>query len=177
MLLFWQNFSGCKIPKVSCMRFFSFLILFVLIAGSVEAKAGSFFQPKTEAQVTFEKRPLQIIRQDGSSVQIEVEMALNNRQRAQGLMNRKTLPDQSGMLFIFPQPVPAAFWMKNTYIALDMLFIRQDGTIAHIHPNAVPLDETPIKSPEAVIAVLELRGGQAEALNITPNDRIVLTSP
>ena len=87
-------------------------------------------------------------------------------------MERRTLAADAGMLFPFDPPRPASFWMRNTLIPLDMLFIRPDGAIARIAANAVPLSETPIAVAEPLTAVLELRGGRAAELGISEGDRV-----
>jgi uncharacterized membrane protein (UPF0127 family) len=101
-----------------------------------------------------------------------VEVARTPRQQEHGLMERRTLAADAGMLFPFDPPRPASFWMRNTLIPLDMLFIRPDGAIARIAANAVPLSETPIAVAEPLTAVLELRGGRAAELGISEGDRV-----
>ena len=98
---------------------------------------------------------------------IHIEIADDRAERAQGLMNRTELAEDSGMLFIFDEPREAAFWMKNTLIPLDMLFMDAKGVIRHIHASAVPLDLTPVPgaapgdpAPERLM-VLEIAGGEA----------------
>jgi len=100
-----------------------------------------------------------------------VEMARTEAQQEQGLMNRRALAPDAGMLFPFDPPRPASFWMRNTLIPLDMIFIRPDGTIARIAANTVPLSETPIAVPEPMTAVLEIAGGRAAQLGIHEGDR------
>lgn len=109
---------------------------------------------------------------------ISVEVADTPALREQGLMFRQDLPENSGMLFIYDQPQKVTFWMRNTLIGLDLLFIDQDGQIRHIHPQAIPLDETAIPgntgsdpAPERLM-VLEIGAGQAEALRIETGDHI-----
>ena len=109
----------------------------------------------------------------GSTYKFEVELATTPAERAQGLMFRKAMAANAGMLFLYPSEQQVAFWMKNTLIPLDMLFLKADGSIAHIAHNAVPLDETPIDSGAPVKAVLEVKGGTAAALGIKEGDRVV----
>jgi uncharacterized protein len=99
-----------------------------------------------------------------------VEMAISPRQQEQGLMFRRTLAADAGMLFVFPVTQTAIFWMKNTLIPLDMIFIAADGKIADIHERAVPLSETNIPSKVPVRAVLELNGGTVARLGIKLGD-------
>jgi uncharacterized protein len=113
-----------------------------------------------------------VIHSGGSAYKFEVEVVATPETRAQGLMYRKALAANAGMLFIYPDEKPVSFWMKNTLIPLDMLFLKSDGQIAHIAHNAVPLDETPIDSGAAVKAVLEVKGGTAAALGIKEGDRV-----
>jgi uncharacterized membrane protein (UPF0127 family) len=113
-----------------------------------------------------------VIHAGGSAYKFEVEIVTTPETRAQGLMYRKALAANAGMLFIYPAEQPVSFWMKNTLIPLDMLFLKADGKIAHIAHNAVPLDETPIDSGAAVNAVLEVNGGTAVALGIKEGDRV-----
>jgi uncharacterized membrane protein (UPF0127 family) len=110
----------------------------------------------------------------------QVERAKTPAQQERGLMYRTDLTDAGGMLFWpYPPeggtPKQASFWMKNTPSALDLIFIRTDGTIAHIAENAVPYDETPITSGEPVGAVLEIKGGRAATLGIAEGDKVTWT--
>ena len=90
-------------------------------------------------------------------------------------MERRSLAPDAGMLFPFDPPRPASFWMRNTLIPLDMLFVRPDGTIARIAANTVPMSETPVAVEEPMTAVLELRGGRAAELGIHAGDRVSWT--
>ncbi|MGE0062810.1 MAG: DUF192 domain-containing protein [Xanthobacteraceae bacterium] len=101
-----------------------------------------------------------------------VEFVDNDKDRAQGLMYRKSLPEGQGMLFDFGREQDVAMWMKNTYIPLDMMFIRGDGRILRIAENTTPLSERIIASGGPVRAVLEVIGGTAQKLGIAPGDRV-----
>lgn len=105
-------------------------------------------------------------------VAYQVEVARTGQEQARGLMYRTSLPDHGGMIFPMVPPRMASFWMKNTYIPLDMLFVRADGTIARIAANTVPEDLTPVDSGEPVAAVLEIIGGGAAANGIAEGDRV-----
>ncbi len=96
-----------------------------------------------------------------------VEIADTPAARAQGLMFRDVLPRSAGMLFVYEHPQPAAFWMKNTLIPLDMLFLGAGGRVEHIASDARPKDLTPIPGGDDVFAVLEINGGLARRLGIT----------
>lgn len=98
--------------------------------------------------------------------EVRAEVARTEQEQARGLMNRSSLAEGTGMLFPFAEPKFAAFWMRNTLIPLDMIFIRADGTIDRIAENTVPHDETPVASGGMVSAVLELPGGTAARLGI-----------
>ena len=98
-----------------------------------------------------------------------VEIAADQPSQEKGLMFRKQMPPDSGMLFEFSKPEMEYFWMKNTILPLDIIFIRANGTISSIAPNAVPYSTTTIPSVEPVRAVLELNGGRAAQLGIEPD--------
>jgi len=101
-----------------------------------------------------------------------VEVAADSQSQEYGLMNRKILAPNAGMLFDFRQPQCVSFWMKNTVLPLDMIFIRADGTISSIAANAVPFSTTTIPSAEPVRAVLEINGGRAAALGIQTGEKV-----
>jgi uncharacterized membrane protein (UPF0127 family) len=101
-----------------------------------------------------------------------VELATNDDERERGLMYRKELPEGRGMLFDFQHDRPVAFWMRNTYIPLDMIFIRGDGRILSIAENTQPLSDALVPSGGPVRAVLEVIGGTARKLGIAPGDRV-----
>jgi uncharacterized membrane protein (UPF0127 family) len=108
----------------------------------------------------------------GGTHSFTVELAANDEDRARGLMFRKELPEGRGMLFDFKQEQDTAFWMKNTYIPLDMIFIRADGTIRRIAANTEPLLERTVPSGGPVRYVLEVIGGTAKKLGIEPGDTV-----
>jgi uncharacterized membrane protein (UPF0127 family) len=101
-----------------------------------------------------------------------VEIADNDADRAKGLMYRKELPEGRGMLFDFHREQEVSFWMQNTYIPLDMVFIRADGRILRIAENTEPLSTRLIPSGGPVRAVLEVVGGTTRKLGIAPGDRV-----
>ena len=102
----------------------------------------------------------------------KMEIAADDASRATGLMHRTHLARDAGMLFDFRANVMTAFWMKDTPLPLDMLFVRADGTISTVAANAVPLSTAEIVSAEPVRAVIEINGGLASALGIAPGDRV-----
>jgi uncharacterized protein len=101
-----------------------------------------------------------------------VEVVDNDADRAKGLMYRKELPEGQGMLFDFHRDQEVSFWMQNTYIPLDMIFIRGDGRISHIAENTEPLSTRLIPSNGPVRAVLEVIGGTSRKLGIAAGDRV-----
>ena len=101
-----------------------------------------------------------------------VEVAETSAQQAKGLMFRTELADNAGMIFPFPEPRIASFWMKNTVIPLDIIFIRANGTIESIADNTTPYSTIPVEAGEPVVAVLELRGGLAAELGIAAGDTV-----
>jgi uncharacterized protein len=101
-----------------------------------------------------------------------VELARTPDEQAQGLMHRQRLGANQGMLFPFSPPRPASFWMKNTLIPLDMIFVRADGSIARIAANTVPHSLEPVGVEEPVAAVLEIAGGRSAQLGISEGDRV-----
>jgi uncharacterized protein len=101
-----------------------------------------------------------------------VEVADNDAERAKGLMYRRELPEGQGMLFDFHREQEVSFWMQNTYIPLDMVFIRGDGRILRIAENTEPLSTRLIPSGGPVRAVLEVIGGTTRKLGIAPGDRV-----
>jgi uncharacterized protein len=119
------------------------------------------------AQVTIET--------SGGPKMFSVEVASDSASQQRGLMFRRELQPNGGMLFEFHSSTSQSFWMKDTVLSLDILFIRSDGTISTIAAQTVPLSTTPIRSTEPVRAVLEISGGRARELGIRPGDRVLGT--
>ncbi len=103
---------------------------------------------------------------------LDVEVASTPEQQARGLMFRTELAENKGMLFPHPEPRELTMWMRNTYIPLDMVFIRADGTVHRIEAQTVPFSERTIGSQGAVSAVLEIAGGGAARLGLKPGDTV-----
>lgn len=116
--------------------------------------------------------PLQL-RTDKGLSSFQVEIADSDREREYGLMCRKAMAPDRGMLFIFPQAAPQAFWMRNTLIPLDIIYIGADGKVVSITRNARPLDETPLPSAGPARYVLELAAGRAAQIGLLPGDRVL----
>ena len=102
-----------------------------------------------------------------------IEVATTDQDRALGLMFRRSLPDDAGMLFLYDPPQPAAMWMRNTLIPLDMVFISPDGTVHRIESDTEPFSTSLIPSEGTVAAVLELNAGQADKIGLKRGDKVV----
>ena len=114
---------------------------------------------------------LKLITARGAQV-IDIEVTETPAEKAQGLMFRTRLPDSGGMLFFYETPQEITMWMRNTYIPLDMVFIRADGIVHRIEARTEPLSENIVASKGDVTACLELAGGAAERLGLKPGDRV-----
>jgi uncharacterized membrane protein (UPF0127 family) len=102
-----------------------------------------------------------------------IEVATTNEERALGLMFRRSLPENSGMLFLYDPPQPAAMWMKNTLIPLDMVFISADGTVHRVEANTEPFSTALIPSEGPVVGVLELNAGEADKIGLKRGDKVI----
>jgi uncharacterized protein len=139
---------------------------FGLIAGLAAAWLAA--APATRAA---EQQTLEIASKSGVHV-FAVELATTDEERSRGLMFRRSLPESYGMLFDFKRDQEISMWMKNTYVSLDMIFIRSDGRISRIAESTEPESERIIPSMGPVRAVLEVVGGTAKKLGIQPGDRV-----
>ena len=136
------------------------IALFALLAFSNSVSAETFGKGTLEIQT------------DSKLLEFDIEIADDPGERSQGLMFREELPDGTGMLFIYPSPRIASFWMKNTLISLDMLFIDAEGKIVTIARKTTPLSLTPVSSGSPVTTVFEIFGGQSDALGIAVGDTV-----
>ena len=125
--------------------------------------------PATAQQAV--REALSIVTDTGEH-RFQVEIADDPRERAVGLMFRRAMSADAGMLFDFMEEQPASFWMRNTYIPLDMIFIKADGTIDSIGERTTPLSEKSVPSKGPVRFVLEINGGLSDRLGIEPGDRV-----
>lgn len=116
--------------------------------------------------------PLTIVTNDGRRHVYMVEVARTADEQAQGLMYRRAMPKDAGMIFPFPAPRPATFWMRNTYIPLDMVFLLADGRIESILADVPPLNEVQRSSLGPVAAVLELNAGEAARIGVSAGDLV-----
>lgn len=147
--------------------------LLVLISVILLVIAWLINNEKTKEPYNYPNR-LAIINSKGEAHHFNVITAATPEQRAKGLMDVKHLDKDSGMLFLFEQPKQVSFWMKDTYIPLDMLFINEKGVIVNIHENAKPLSLDIMSSEKPVSRVLEINGGESKARNIATGDVVML---
>ena len=145
---------------------FAFFLLFAVPVSAVSFFGGSEAQAPQTDQV-------KIRTQNGEELVFNVELAVTPQQQQQGLMFRTELADDAGMLFVFDKIAKRSFWMKDTYIPLDILFLTIDGQIHHIHHRARPQQETLITAELPSKAVLEIRGGQVGKLDIKKGDIVL----
>jgi uncharacterized membrane protein (UPF0127 family) len=138
-------------------------------AGDTTATSLQTELPLSEAGLT--QVPLSIRTADANHDFI-VEVAETGAQQAQGLMFRTRLAPDKGMIFPFPEDRVASFWMKNTVIPLDIVFVRRDGTIESIAANTIPYSLAPVRSNEPIATVLEIAAGRAAELGIEPGDTV-----
>ena len=136
-----------------------------------ESQASTPARPERHAVSRLPVIPLTVI--SGSSQhRFRVEVARTEAEQERGLMFRTSMGADEGMIFPMQPPRNTAFWMKNTVLPLDIIFIGRDRRILNIAANAVPYDETPLPSAGAASGVLELNGGRAAALGIKPGDKV-----
>jgi uncharacterized membrane protein (UPF0127 family) len=131
-----------------------------------------FGAASAQAPATFGRGELDI-QTAGGKHHFAIELAVSQEQWSYGLMFRRTLAPDAGMLFVYEDDHEIQMWMKNTLIPLDMIFIRADGTILRIAERTVPQDLTTIPSQGPARAVLEVNGGTASRLGIKPGDRVL----
>jgi len=143
------------------------LFLKLLSALVVMSVSAGLMEPTPAA----EQQTIEIASKNGVHV-FTVELAVTEQDRERGLMFRKQLPEGQGMLFDFKREQEVSMWMENTYIPLDMIFIRRDGRVWRIAENTEPLSRAIISSGGPVLAVLEVIGGTAKKLGIAPGDRV-----
>lgn len=145
----------------------SLAVAALLVAcGSTAVRPGDPFPslPQAEIEVTT----------GNGTHRFQVWVAADDRSRTRGLMFVRELPADRGMLFLFEWPQPAAFWMKDTYIPLDLVFIDPTGRVLNIVRDARPFSLVPIESDGPVIAVLEVPAGTSQRIGLVPGDRISL---
>ena len=153
-----MNFDRKAIFAVARGWLAAILVIAGFAVASVPAGAASF-------------QPLEIVTRNGVQV-FSVEMATTEEEKQTGLMYRKELADGKGMLFDFKPEQEVSMWMKNTYVSLDMIFIRADGRILRIAENTEPMSTKIISSRGPARAVLEVVAGTAQKYGIRPGDRV-----
>lgn len=142
------------------------ILLAVAGCAQSETKVG---ETNGEAAVQTEQLTIDTAR---GPVRFNVEIADDEQERTRGLMFRQSLADDHGMLFYFQEPEHASFWMRNTVISLDIIFIGVDGRILNVAERATPYSEDPIPAAGLTRGVLEIRGGRAHELGIQAGDRV-----
>ena len=147
---------------MSLLRLAYPLVAFLLVGACAAEQPAAPSLPTSELVVTT----------DAAEHTFAVEVVDTAEERSRGLMYRRELGADAGMLFDFKTEIPASFWMKNTYIPLDMLFIRADGEIESIAERTTPLSERSVESKGPVRYVLEINGGRSDELGITAGDRV-----
>jgi len=140
--------------------------LLLLNVGNTSCMAQPSAQPTLQSLSNFPQSRLSILTPDARQHQFNIWVANTDALRQQGLMFVESLPDNTGMLFIFDRPQPVQMWMKNTLIPLDMVFIDADGRIDSIAVNTTPMSLKIVASKRAVLGVLELAGGTTQQLGI-----------
>ena len=121
--------------------------------------SGSAYATCTDGQVE--------LRGDWGQARFSVEVVDTDETRALGLMHRERLPRSAGMLFVYDAPTEPSFWMRNTLIPLDMVFVDPTGRVTRIHRDAIPHDTTPIPGGPNVLMVLEINAGLSKMLGMT----------
>ncbi|WP_140985095.1 DUF192 domain-containing protein [Asticcacaulis tiandongensis] len=144
------------------------LILALALAGALPVSACAQTSAPV-AKVALE--PVRVVTADGVR-DFKVEIADDEYERAKGLMYRESMPADHGMLFLFPDMAERSFWMHNTPLPLDIIYISSSAQVVSIQRNAIPYDRTPLPSFGAAVAVLEINGGLSDQLGIKPGDRI-----
>ena len=167
-------------------RNISLIVILIAIAGLAlyfSQKSGSETEAGMQSEtidIPFRKQGELIFtsQQNGDTLaMIDIEVADNDQLRARGLMYRRTLPENAGMLFIQSMEEMQSFWMKNTYIPLDILFVNRDKEIVTIHANTTPLKEWNYASTKPAIYVVEVNAGFTNRHGIRTGDRIEFVIP
>jgi uncharacterized protein len=146
----------------------SVLPFLILIAGLAFGWMSGAPSPGRAAEAL---QRLEISSANGAHV-FQIELARTGPEREKGLMFRRYMPKDRGMLFDFGSPEPATMWMENTYLPLDMVFIRADGSIARVETHTEPLSRRVIAAGEPVLGVLELNSGICDELGIKAGDKV-----
>lgn len=159
-----SSFSGAALATA--------IVMASLLTGAGVAASNAQAAPVAALVTPVDATPLKIETSSGTHA-FEIELRNTPGGREVGLMHRKSMPANHGMLFDFEVAEPVAMWMKNTLLPLDMVFIRADGTIANIAAHAEPLSTRIIPASEPVRYVLELNAGVAERIGARPGDQVL----
>jgi uncharacterized membrane protein (UPF0127 family) len=149
------------------VKFLLLTAALAMIAGAARAGEPTAAQPKLPTET------LSIISDDGKTHVFTVELPVTEQQQETGEMFRTSIPADTGMLFMWPQPQVSEMWMENCPVPEDMVFIGADGLIKSIAENTVPYSLKNISSTVPVLATLELQGGITAALNINVGDKVI----
>ena len=149
------------------------LIFAVSIAMAAIASLASGALAQTRTPVSFDRTEIAVETASGELHRFEVELAVRREQFGQGLMFRRELAEDAGMLFILPRPQTINMWMKNTYLPLDMLFLDSKGQIVRLVERTIPLSTDTIPSNRPVKGVLEVNAGTAKRLGLAVGDRVL----
>jgi len=178
-----------KVNKVIARKKLSLSRLILIILAAIIALAFLFFSiytPKrnrpisSKSSSSYKSTPsfrkdgnLSIIRiENNSTIKLDIEIADNEAERMRGLMDRQNLPDNAGMLFIFQNDEPRSFWMKNTFISLDIIYINSNKEIVSIQKYTQPKSTYSIPSEKPAMYVLEVNAGFTDKYGIKPGDKI-----
>jgi uncharacterized membrane protein (UPF0127 family) len=161
--------SGRRTRGGTPVRLFAAVLAFCLL--------GAQAVDTTDLEESFGSDSIVIDPGESACYRFLVYLARTSEQHRRGLMFVRQLPRFSGMLFVYPDAAPRSMWMKNTYIPLDILFIRADGTVSSIATGTEPLSLQPIASDEPITYVLELNAGLSETLGIDTDSRVYLPAP
>ncbi len=150
------------------------VILLLTVLANLTLVAGAGVPASAQIKLQrFERDVLSIETADGQRHRLEVELAVTGQQHAQGLMYRRSLAENAGMLFLYRGAGMLSMWMKNTSVPLDMMFIAPDGRIVDIAERTVPYSLETVSSRFAASAVLEVNGGTVARLGVQPGDRVL----
>ena len=143
-------------------------VLFCLLLAALIAMMGPL---SAQSEMKMRRDTLTLHTASGAH-RIDIEVAESDREKAYGLMFRQSLGDSEGMLFPYPSPQEITMWMRNTFISLDMIFIRADGIVHRVETDTEPHSERIIASRGEVTGVLEMKAGSARRLGLKPGDRV-----
>ncbi len=151
------------------------LLLIFLFNTSCEEKKKRIETGSTKYEVPFKKHgELTFISNSGDTIRkMDLEIADTPEKRTQGLMYRSRMNDQQAMLFVFEEEVPQSFWMKNTYISLDIIFADSEGNIVTIQKNTIPYSEDPVMSYDPALYVIEVVAGFCDLYGLKKSDRFI----